>query len=111
MSGRKHYLSFLEEVVLRTIQCLEPEAYVSAIQRKVSEVIGQDITHGAMYGVLEGLERIKFVKSSKGEPRRGQVRRYYTVKVLAKETLKAMDGVRKKIEGGLNVEASRVPVE
>lgn len=102
MAGRKHYLSHLEEVIILAIRRLEPKAYGLVIQKEVSEALGHEVSHGVVYGVLGGLERIGYIRSTKGDLRKGSHMRYYEVKVVAVETLKAMSAVRKKLGGDLD---------
>ena len=88
------FLSRQEELLLLSILKLGENAYGVPIRQHVSEVTGKYWSIGAIYDVLDRLNRKGLVSTITGEPekmRGGKSKRYYKMK---KQGLKALEEVR-----------------
>lgn len=75
-------LGQLEQFIMYAILALSQDAYGAAIHREIQERTGRSILIGAIYTVLDRLERAGLVQSRIGEPkaeRGGRRRKYYTL--------------------------------
>jgi PadR family transcriptional regulator PadR len=76
-------LGELEQMVLYAILSLGEEAYGASIRREIEARTGRDVSSGAVYTVLERLERAGLVSSRVGEPsprRGGRRRKHYRLR-------------------------------
>ena len=91
-------LGELEHIILLTLVRLGDNAYGMSVRATIHELIGRDISIGAIYTTLERLQDKGYVKSSKGEAtakRGGRAKKYF--KVTAKGA-KALREVRSNLE-------------
>ena len=76
-------LGQLEVLALVAVHRLgHEEAYGVPVQREVASLAGREISMGAVYAVLERLERLGLVRLRLSEPRPergGRARRYFTL--------------------------------
>jgi DNA-binding PadR family transcriptional regulator len=96
-------LGELEQMVLLALVSLGDGAYGAQIRREIEERTGRDVSAGAVYTVLERLERASLVSSRVGAPtptRGGRRRKHYRLRSdgarLLHDTQKRM---RKMAEG------------
>ncbi len=97
-SSREGSLGELEHIVLLTLVRLGDDAYGMSVRSTIHELIGRDISIGAIYTTLERLQDKGYVRSSMGEAtakRGGRAKKYF--KVTAKGT-KALRAVRSNLE-------------
>ncbi len=76
-------LGEFEQMVLYALLRLGEHAYGASIRREIVERSGREVSAGAVYTVLERLERAALVSSSIGEPtaeRGGRRRKYYRLR-------------------------------
>lgn len=83
-------------VLLATIIVGE-QAYGATIRQKLHEIVGRDVSVGALYATMERLESKGFVESRMGEAtakRGGRAKRYFAVTGQGKQALsKARDAM------------------
>ena len=83
-------------VLLATI-IVGKQAYGAAIRQKLHEIVGRDVSVGALYATMERLESKGFVESRMGEAtakRGGRAKRYFAVTGQGKQALsKARDAM------------------
>ena len=76
-------LGEFEQMILLALVRLGDDAYGASIRREIVERSGRDTSAGAVYTVLDRLERAALVSSSVGEPtaeRGGRRRKYYRIR-------------------------------
>ena len=84
-------LGEFEHIVLLTLIRLGDDAYGMSVRAKIHELIGRDISIGAIYTTLNRLEDKGFVKSRKGEAtaqRGGRAKKYFVVTSSGRRALK-----------------------
>lgn len=97
-SSQNNSLGELEHIVLLTLVRLGDEAYGMLVRSTIHELIGRDISIGAIYTTLERLQDKGYVSSRVGEAtakRGGRAKKYF--KVTAKGS-KALREVRSNLE-------------
>lgn len=70
----------IEELLLLTVWKLQEEAYGLEIRRRLSELLNEDLSVGAVYVPLKRLKKRGYLKSWEGEPtakRGGRAKRFY----------------------------------
>lgn len=96
-------LGELEQMVLLAIVALGDDAYGASIRREIARRTERDVRSGAVYTVLERLERNGLVASRIGEPtpeRGGRRKRHYRVRRDGARALEAsLDRVRRMADG------------
>ena len=82
MTGRTDSLGHFEQLLLTAVMTLGEKAYGLAVFQKTSELAGKRVNLGAVYVVLDRLERKGYV-SSRTEPggpeRAGRPRRFFKI--------------------------------
>lgn len=79
--GRQAYLTELEDLVLRAVAKLEPDAYGIAVQNTILRA-GREVDAPTVYRVLQRLEAGGILAPRDGPPRPvrgGRARRYYSL--------------------------------
>lgn len=109
-------LGELEQMVLLALVSLGDGAYGAGIRREIEERTGRDVSPGAVYTVLERLERAGLVSSRVGAPtatRGGRRRKHYRLRAdgarLLHDTQQRMRRMAEGLEGtleGLVIEES-----
>lgn len=93
------FLSRQEELLLLSIWKLREKAYGVTIRQHVSEVTQKYWSIGAIYDVLDRLEKKGFVATVIGEPtkaRGGKSKRFYRITKLGFEALEVVQDLQKK---------------
>ncbi len=88
------YLARTEELILLAIMKLKDNAYGVTIRELIIELTQKHWSIGAIYDILDQLERKRFVKPVIGNPtleRGGKRKRYY---LITKEGFAALEEVR-----------------
>jgi DNA-binding PadR family transcriptional regulator len=83
MTASRDSLGEFEQLILLAIAHLGDDAYGVTIRREIEVRTGRDVTTGALYTVLDRLERKGFVRSAMSEPtaeRGGRSKRHFRVK-------------------------------
>jgi PadR family transcriptional regulator PadR len=93
----------LEQLVMLAILRLQPTAYGVSLQKELELRTGREYSTGAIYAVLDKLERKGFVKTKQGEatPQRGgRAKLYFNLTAPGQSalqvSLKAIDNLRLK---------------
>ena len=76
-------LGEFEQMILFALLALGDEAYGASIRREIEERTGREVSPGAVYTVLDRLERSSLVSSYTGEPtteRGGRRRKHYRLR-------------------------------
>lgn len=76
-------LGEFEQMILFALVSLGKDAYGASIRREIEERTGRDVSAGAVYTVLDRLERSSLVVSRMGEPtaeRGGRRRKHYELR-------------------------------
>ncbi|MEZ5492303.1 MAG: PadR family transcriptional regulator [Gammaproteobacteria bacterium] len=90
-STRSPSLGEFEHIVLLTLIRLGDDAYGMSVRATIHELIGRDISIGAIYTTLDRLQEKGFVKSRKGEStarRGGRAKKYFAVTDSGRRALK-----------------------
>jgi len=93
-------LAGLEELVLLATASLGEEAYGVTVQQRLEQETGSAVALGAVYAVLERLERRAYVRSAWGEatPQRGGRRkRMFRITAPGLKALRAMSRIRTRL--------------
>jgi PadR family transcriptional regulator, regulatory protein PadR len=93
-------LSALDELVLLAITSLDQSAYGVTIQQRLERETRSNVSLGAVYAVLDRLERDGLVGASWGEstPKRGGRRkRMFEVTAAGRAALRDMERIRKRL--------------
>lgn len=104
-------LGEFEQMVLYALVSLGEEAYGAAIRREIVERTGREVSAGAVYTVLDRLERSALVRSSVGSPtpeRGGRRRKYYELRPDGARLLQATRERMHRMESGLVDELARL---
>lgn len=100
--GRSDRLGSLEELVLLALVRLGENAYGVTVWREIQTRAGKEISIGAIYTVLDRLERKGFVSSRIGEPtpeRGGRAKRFFQIEAPGSRALnKKRDSVNSLAE-------------
>lgn len=101
-------LGELEQMVLLALVSLGDGAYGAQLRREIEERTGRDVSAGAVYTVLERLERASLVSSRVGTPtpkRGGRRRKHYRLRTdgarLLHDTQQRMRRMAEGLEGTL----------
>lgn len=100
------YLGELEQIVLLAILQLGDGAYGAPIVAQIEAQTGRTVARGALYTMLDRLERKGCVRSRVGEPlpeRGGRARRYFSVTPAAVRALRASRAALMRLWRGLEV--------
>lgn len=96
-------LGELEQMVLLAIVALGDEAYGAAVRREIAKRTGRDVPAGAIYTVLDRLERGGLVASHVGRPtaeRGGRRKRHYRMRVDGAKALEtSLERMRRMADG------------
>ena len=90
--GRREYLGEFEQIVVLAILRLGEEAYGVPIRLEIERRTGRALTVGALYRTLDRLEDKGYVSSAFSDPtpaRGGRSKRYFTIRPLGLEMLRA----------------------
>jgi len=93
------FLSRQEELLLLSIWKLREKAYGVTIRQHISEVTQKYWSIGAIYDVLDRLERKRLVKTVVGEPtkaRGGKSKRFYHITKYGFDALEEVRSLQKK---------------
>jgi PadR family transcriptional regulator len=88
MTGRR--LGEFELAVLRAIKELQDHGYAITIADKVGDLLGRQVSLGAIYATTDRLERKGLIKSELGAAtpeRGGRPKRYYEIKTSGRQAL------------------------
>jgi PadR family transcriptional regulator PadR len=92
----------LEQLVMLAILRLRPKAYGVALQKELKVRTGREYSVGAIYAVLDKLERKGFVKPKQGEAtseRGGRAKLYFNLTAAGLATLQASLNVIDNLRG------------
>lgn len=96
-------LGEFEQMILYALVSLGDGAYGAAVRREIESRSGKHVSAGAVYTVLERLERAGLVRSRVGEPtaeRGGRRRKHYLLRPDGARSLRdARDQMRRMGEG------------
>ena len=90
--GRREYLGEFEQIVLLAILRLGEDTYGVPIRLEIERRTGRALTVGALYRTLDRLEDKGYVSSAFSDPtpaRGGRSKRYFTIRPLGLQTLRA----------------------
>jgi len=99
-------LGEFEQMILLALVSLGDEAYGAAIRREIVRRTGREVSPGAVYTVLERLERSSLVRSSVGSPtpeRGGRRRKHYRLRHEGARLLLESRSRMRRMEEGLLV--------
>ncbi len=97
-------LSRTEELLLLSVWKLQENAYGLSIRKQFSELIGKDMSVGAVYIPLERLKKKGLLSSWESEPtekRGGRSKRFYTLTQQGVAALSAVKALQDKAWSGL----------
>jgi PadR family transcriptional regulator len=97
-------LGEFEQMILFALISLGEEAYGASIRREIAARTGRDISAGAVYTVLERLERAGKVTSRVGAPtaeRGGRRRKHYAIRADGARSLRESRDRMNRMEEGL----------
>lgn len=89
-------LTRIEELLLLTVWKLQEEAYGLEIRRYLSQLLGEDLSVGAVYVPLKRLKKRGYLESWEGEPtaqRGGRSKRFYKLTSKGVSALVKIRGV------------------
>jgi len=89
--SKEKFLGEFEQFVLLAILKLGESAYGSTIRQLLAEIIGRDVTIGALYTTLDRLEAKGLLESKIGEAtaeRGGRAKKYFKVTAQGQSALK-----------------------
>ena len=78
----RYVMGEFERIVLLSLIRLKDQAYGVAIRQHLTDVLGRDISIGAVYTTLQRLEEKGYVSSFLGEPtaaRGGRAKRFFRI--------------------------------
>lgn len=104
-------LGEFEQMILLALVSLGDEAYGASIRREIVARTGRDVSPGAVYTVLDRLERSSLVVASVGSPtaeRGGRRRKHYRVRPEGARLLVESRERMKKMEAGLAGRLARI---
>ena len=99
-------LGALEQMVLLAVLRLGDDAYAVTIRRELKEHTGRRLARGALYTVLDRLERKGLLGSRMADPtpeRGGRAKRYYRVTASGVRALKSSKDALVRLWRGLDV--------
>ncbi len=97
-------LGEFEQMILFALISLGEDAYGAAIRREIVERTGKEVSAGAVYTVLERLERAGLVASRVGAPtpeRGGRRRKHYRVRTDGARLLRESQERMRRMSQGL----------
>jgi PadR family transcriptional regulator len=97
-------LGEFEQMILFALISLGEEAYGASIRREIAARTGRDVSAGAVYTVLERLERAGKVTSRVGVPtpeRGGRRRKHYQIRADGARSLRESRDRMNRMEEGL----------
>jgi DNA-binding PadR family transcriptional regulator len=101
--ARGEILGPLEHIILLAPVRLKSKAYGMTVRREIEERTGRNISIGAVYATLEGLEAKGYVSSVTGDPtpeRGGRAKRFFRVEPGGEEALRVShEAIRKMMHG------------
>lgn len=89
-----------EEMVMRAVQRLQPNAYGITIMALLEEATGGDVALGAVYTTLERLEKKGYVKSWRSDPtpeRGGRAKRMFELQAPGAQALSEAERKRSRL--------------
>ncbi|MEM7413955.1 MAG: helix-turn-helix transcriptional regulator [Gemmatimonadota bacterium] len=104
-------LGDFEQMILFALVALGDGAYGASIRREIVARTGREVSAGAVYTVLERLERAALVSSRVGEPtaeRGGRRRKHYTLRPDGARRLRESRERMARMETGLLEELTRI---
>ncbi|MHC4064730.1 MAG: PadR family transcriptional regulator [Planctomycetota bacterium] len=107
MKGER--LGEFEELVLLCVRQLGEGAHGSAVQARLEEGAGRQVTLGAIYAALDRAQRKSLIDSWLGEPtaaRGGRAKRYYAVTTEGEAALRESRSIRERLWTQAATEAS-----
>lgn len=98
-------LGEFEQMILLALIRLRGNAYGMTIRREIAQIAEREVAIGAVYTVLQRLERKGFVSSRIGDPtveRGGRAKRYFKIEAPGEhalsESLKAIERMTEGLE-------------
>lgn len=104
-------LGEFEQMILLALLALGEDAYGAAIRREIVGRTGREVSAGAVYTVLERLERAGLVVSHVGEPtpeRGGRRRKHYALRPEGARLLHRAREQMARMAEGLGAELGRL---
>lgn len=104
-------LGDLEQMILFALVALGPEAYGASIRREIEERTGREVRAGAIYTVLDRLDRSGLIHSWIGEPtaaRGGRRKRHYRIRPEGARRLRACRERMNRMAEGLDVRLAQL---
>jgi DNA-binding PadR family transcriptional regulator len=102
----KQTLGELEQTVLLSILRLGDDAYGVSIRREIASCTHRNVAPGALYTILERLERKAIIEARNGEPtpeRGGRAKRFYKLSHEGRALLTDAQRSFKQLMDGLNL--------
>jgi len=97
------HLSRTEELILLSVWRLQEDAYTLTVQEAMSELLGRDVSIGAVYVPLERLAKQGLLRTREGQPtdrRGGRRKRFYELTAKGQSALAVLDALQKKAWAG-----------
>ena len=107
-------LGDFEQMILFALVALGEDAYGASIRREIVERTGREVSAGAVYTVLDRLERNGLVVSRVGEPtaeRGGRRKKHYQLRADGAQRLRETRERMARMEDGLLDELTRLAEE
>ena len=104
MSEKEKFLGEFEQCILLSILRLGENAYGSSVRELLSDVVNREVSIGALYTTLEGLETKGMVSSRVGEAtaqRGGRAKKYFEVTAKGQQALKRSKQALEKLWKGV----------
>jgi len=98
-------LGEFEQMILLAMVSLGDDAYGASIRREIAARTGREVSAGAIYTVLDRLERAALISSRVGEPtaeRGGRRRKHYVVRAEGARRLREAREVMRRMGRGLD---------
>jgi len=104
-------LGEFEQLILLALVALGEDAYGASIRREIVSRTGRDVSAGAVYTVLERLERSCLISSHVGLPtqeRGGRRRKHYEIRPDGARSLSETRDRMRRMESGLDARLSEL---
>lgn len=102
-ASRDAPLGTFEEQVMLAVLRIREEPYGMAVRREIEEVIGRDVTIGAVYATLDRLEAKGLVESARSAGTGDVTRRVFAVTPRGARALAASRTMRERLWEGVDL--------